>query len=126
MSVVLDASAILAIILNETGNDKVRAALNDATISTVNLSEIYATATEKGLDIAATRQGLAGLGLAIVAFGEAHAFLAGELRRQTRGYGLSLGDRACLATAMIEKRPVMTADRAWLQLALPVEVISIR
>ncbi|WP_236627700.1 hypothetical protein [Caulobacter sp. B11] len=46
--------------------------------------------------------------------------------RHHRHRGLSLGDRACLALAMREKLPVMTADRAWSDLDLPVEVVLIR
>lgn len=126
MSVVLDSSAVLAVVLNEPGSQRVGAALNGAVISAVNLSEIYATASEKGLDIAGIRGAVAGLGIRIVPFGDTHALLAGQLRPVTRSLGLSLGDRACLATAIFEKRPAMTADKAWLNLNLPIEIISIR
>ena len=126
MSVVLDASALLAMLLHEPGHDKVRAVLRGAAVSAVNMSEVYAKAAEKGLDVGAARQAFATLPRVVLAFDEAHAFLAGQLRVSTRAFGLSFGDRACLATAMLEKRPVLTADRAWLRLDLGVEIVPIR
>ena len=56
MSVVLDASALLAMLLHEPGHDKVRAVLRGAAVSAVNMSEVYAKAAEKGLDVGAARQ----------------------------------------------------------------------
>ena len=126
MSVVLDASALLAMVLHEPGRDVVRAALDGAVISTVNLSEVYTKVVEKGLDVDAVRAAIQTSPIHIVAFGDEHALWTGKLRKQTRAHGLSLGDRACLATAMHEKRPVMTADKAWRNLDLGIEVIVIR
>jgi PIN domain nuclease of toxin-antitoxin system len=56
----------------------------------------------------------------------AHAQTAGDLVRQTRAFGLSLGDRACLALGMELGAPVYTADRAWKKLGLPVQIRVIR
>jgi len=55
-----------------------------------------------------------------------HADQAGELCQITAALGLSLGDRACLATGLIEKMPVMTADQVWQRLTLPLEIKLIR
>ncbi len=126
MSVVLDASALLAVFLNEPGGDMVLTTLEDAMISAVNLSEIYATAGEKGLDIVAMRRSILALPIRIIPFDETHAAVAGQLRTQTRGLGLSLGDRACLAVAIVEKRRVLTADRIWQKLNLGVDIVLIR
>ncbi|MEI9906050.1 MAG: type II toxin-antitoxin system VapC family toxin [Asticcacaulis sp.] len=126
MSSVLDASAVMALIMREPGEEKVRGEIGDAIISSVNMAEVYSTCADRKLDPAVIGRTLSGMGLAILNFLPAHAFVAGQLRPLTRSHGLSLGDRACLATAMVEKLPVMTADRAWLTLSLPVEVISIR
>lgn len=38
----------------------------------------------------------------------------------------SLGDRACLALAMELKLPVVTADRAWIDLDLGIDICVIR
>ena len=65
-------------------------------------------------------------GLAIRPFDESLAVEAGFLRPATRQYGLSLGDRACLALALRERIPVVTADRAWSQLDLGIDIQVIR
>jgi len=78
------------------------------------------------LDVEAVRKAFSALSINVVPFGDAHAFIAGKLREQTRAYGLSLGDRACLATAILERRGVLTADKAWLNLRLDIEITSIR
>ncbi len=126
MSVVLDASAVLAMVLHEPGREAVRAVLAGAVMNTVNLSEVYTKVVENRLDVDAVRAAIQASPMRIVAFDDAHAILTGKLRQQTRQYGLSLGDRACLATAIRERRPVMTADKAWLKLGLDIEITSIR
>ncbi len=126
MSVVLDASAALALLLDEPGSEKVVGSIQGALISSVNMSEVYTKSVDLGKDVAVARAFFLSLPVRIVSFDDVHARLAGDLRRQTRRYGLSLGDRACLATAMLEKRSVLTADKAWLKLDLDIEIISIR
>lgn len=44
----------------------------------------------------------------------------------TRQLGLSLADRACLALARQLSLPVLTADHAWAEAALELEVKLIR
>jgi len=126
MTVVLDASAALALLLDEPGSEKVAAVIHGSIISSVNMSEVYAKSVDLAKDVDATRKFFRALPVRIVGFDDAHAFVAGRLRRQTRRHGLSFGDRACLATAMVEKRPVLTADKAWLMLDLDIEITSIR
>jgi len=126
MSVVLDSSAILAMVLDEPGHIAVRRALAGSLISAVNLSEVYTKVVEKRLDVDAIQLAMSASPIQVVPFNDLHALLAGKLREQTRAYGLSLGDRACLATAILEKRAVMTTDKAWRNLNLDVEIIVIR
>ena len=52
--------------------------------------------------------------------------MAAELIHVTQPYGLSLGDRACLALAIERKAKVYTADRCWKNLSLGIEVEVIR
>ena len=66
------------------------------------------------------------LALTIYPFDVVQARRAGLLRRQTRQYGLSLGDRACVALAVGLGMPAMTADQAWTELDLEIEVTLIR
>ena len=122
----VDASALLALLNQEPGGERVAAAMPDGVaLSAVNLSEVVAKLSEAGLPEAAVHQALDPLGLQTAAFDAELAYRAGLLRPLTRGAGLSLGDRACLALAQRLGLPVLTADRTWaeLQLGVAVQVI---
>jgi ribonuclease VapC len=125
--VVLDASAVLALLQNEAGAERVADLLSGAAMSAVNLSEVVAKLTDHGMPADDVREALDGLPLDVHAFDREAAFAAGELRRITRGAGLSLGDRACLALAARLGAAALTADRAWAALATDIApVILIR
>lgn len=111
MTHVLDASALLAWAQSEVGGERVAAVLNDAFMSTVNLSEVVAKIVERGASYRPLQLELAASGMTLVGFEPADAYAAGELRAATRRFGLSFGDRACLALAKRLDRPVLTADR---------------
>lgn len=125
MSLVLDASAILALVFGEPGGERVSEALPDAAIAAPNLSEILSIMIDRGRTQAEIQNVLAVMRPLVRSFDLRQAEQAGALRRNTRTRGLSLGDRACLALALTLKAPVLTADRAWagLDLGVPVEVI---
>ena len=124
-SVVLDASALMALIRGEAGADRVTVSLPGAIISTVNQAEVQTKLVAAGLDEKLAWWHIAEAGCTAVAFDEAQARLAGGLVRLTRPIGLSLGDRACLALAMQRHATVYTTDRAWegLDVGINVEVI---
>ena len=124
--VVLDASAILAIIFGESGDAGALALTSRARVSAVNLSEVVAEMDERGFDPTEAEMLLGGLGMEVAEFGREDSFRAGRLRQATRRMGLSFGDRACLALALRTGLPVVTADRAWVDLGLPVEVELLR
>ena len=126
MSIVLDASAALALILKEPGSEIVEAALGDAIISSVNMAEVYAKCADRGLDPAVVKAMFSGLGVTVSPFTDMHALASGRLRGSTRAHGLSLGDRACLALAVVEKAEVLTADKVWLKLGLNIAITAIR
>lgn len=121
---VLDASALLAYLHNEPGGDSVTLAA--AIISSVNWSEVVQKAIAGGVKTQGMRQDLESLGLVIADFSADEAELAAELWERTRGAGLSLGDRACLALGISKKLRVLTADRSWQDLDLGVEVRLLR
>lgn len=131
-SVVLDASALLAFLREEPGAERVAAALErGASISAVNWSEVLTKLGDLGFDLQACERSVEASGalaaaLAIVPFDAEQARLATELRAATRGSGLSLGDRACLALALHLRTAALTADREWSSLALPVEIRQVR
>ena len=126
MTIALDASAILAVINSEPGAEMVQNAWTDAAISAVNYSEVIAKLVETGLDDAEAIGILEALPITVHALDIAQAQRAGLLRRQTREHGLSLGDRACLALAMMLGLPAMTADHGWIDLDLGIETVVIR
>jgi PIN domain nuclease of toxin-antitoxin system len=123
---VLDASALLALLRNEKGAATVAACLSAAIISTVNQAEVQTKLVAAGVGEQEAWWHIAEAGCASVVFDEEQARIAGGLVRVTRPYGLSLGDRACLALALQRKAKVYTTDAAWKDLRLGIEVEVIR
>lgn len=125
-SVVLDASAVLAVLQREPGADRVLARLGGAAISAVNFAEVVTRLASKGTDLAQVLTDLHTLLGDIRPFDIRQAEAAGLLSASTRPFGLSLGDRACLTLAKHLNVPVLTADRAWAKLDVGVAVELIR
>ena len=123
---VFDSSAALAILLDEPRHRDFDAYLDSAAISAVNMVEVAAKLIDRGVTPVAMQAALGRLGFAVVALDSELAIQAALLREPTRKSGLSLGDRACLALARHLKLPVVTADRAWQDLDVGVEVLLIR
>ena len=123
--IVVDASALLALLNNEPGADIVAEAIPDAVISTINLSEVIAKLSSAGMPEETIRFILQPLGLNIP-FAEEQAYRAGVLHATTQGAGISLGDRACLSLAQMLEAPVLTADRSWVNLPINVKIKVIR
>lgn len=126
MSVVHDASSLLALAFDEPGSDLVRAALRGSFISSVNWSEVVQKVRGKGGDVTQLRGLFEGLGVTVEPFRATTAELAASLHPVTRELGLSLGDRACLALGLEKRLTVYTADRAWRAADLGVVVQPIR
>lgn len=126
-SAVLDASALLAFLKREPGEAIVAPLLADAVISAVNLSEVVAKLAEDQLPARQLIPALlASSGLTVAPFDEEMAILTGDLRPATRAYGLSLGDRACLALAEHLHLPAITTETRWDGLPLQVDIRRIR
>jgi PIN domain nuclease of toxin-antitoxin system len=124
---ILDASALLAYLQQEPGFEYVQAALaSGARISTVNLAEVLAKVVAGGVAIDAVIVRLAALGLTSEPFTDEDARASATICPITRGSGLSLGDRACLALGLRLAVPVLTGDRSWAQVPVGVEVRPIR
>lgn len=126
MTVVLDASALLAYLQRESGGDSVGRVLRGALMSTVNWAEVVQRVPNQDMGRLGLRGDLESLGLSFEPFSAVHAEIAGQLREATKTLGLSLGDRACLALGMDRDALVYTADRAWTKLSIGVEVESVR
>lgn len=128
MSVVLDASALLALLLNENGSVAVSAVLAEPALCTVNLGEVVGHFARNGVAEADIRRVLEPLPIESHAFDDDLAYAAGLLQPHTRSAGLSFGDRACLALAQRLGVRVLTADRSWegIGRALEIDVVVIR
>jgi ribonuclease VapC len=98
--VVLDASALLALINQEPGFEKVAAAISTACMSSVNVAEVVSKLMDKGFSEVEIREIFEALKVLIIPFDEEQGFIAGLLRAETKSLGLSLGDRACLSLAI--------------------------
>ena len=116
---VLDASALLAYLNEERGGDEVEALLDEALISTVNLSEVLQKVAVAGVEPAQLAFEVSGMGVGSVAFDARMAIAAARLWPLTKHKGLSLADRACLALAEAVNGIAVTADTAWASLDLP-------
>ncbi len=121
---ILDASAILAYLQSKKGKEKVEAILETSAISRVNATEVLTKLIERGMSLDKAKEAFDNLDLQIIEFDENQSLKAAELRPLTKHLGLSLGDRCCLALAILENLPAVTADKNWASLNFcKVEVI---
>ena len=122
---VLDASALLCLLFREPGAERVAELLPGASVAAPNLAEVIAKLVDHGEDAKRVAAELAELDFEVVPFDAEQAAIAGALRASTRGLGLSLGDRCCLALASTLGATAVCTDRAWEALGpqYPVEVV---
>lgn len=119
---VLDASAVIALIMGEPGAEAVEAVIAASAVTTVNLSEVVGYFARNGASEAEIREWIGALELEIVPLDMELAYSAGFLLPATRQAGLSLGDRACLALARRLGVRALTTDRVWRSIAAAVQV----
>ena len=112
-SVVMDASAVLALVRDEPGADMVTPHVGRATISAVNLQEVIKELLLGGLGATTIREILDELRLDVRPHDVEAAYAAAKMHTQTKEFGRGLGDRSCLALAMQLGVPALTADREW-------------
>ena len=125
--IVLDASAILAVVNREPGSERLTSAmLVNSAGSTVNVAEVYSKLVSRGGDPDEAWEDALSSIHEPVPFTAEHARIAGELVTRTRALGLSLGDRACLALGLALRAPVYTTDRSWKNLKLGIAIHVIR
>ncbi|HEY0758642.1 MAG TPA: type II toxin-antitoxin system VapC family toxin [Acidisarcina sp.] len=125
--VVLDASALLALLNEEPGAERLTdELLSNAVASTVSLAEVQSKLVSSGAAADESWKFISTLVSEVIPFTAEQARIAGDLVLQTRAAGLSLGDRACLALGATLNVPVYTTDRAWKGLKLGVRVHLLR
>lgn len=120
--VVLDASAVLAAFFDEPGADRIAEQMNGALMSAVNYGEVVAKLVDRGTPREKILEVMAQLDVEVIPADRDQSTIAGLLRSETRASGLSLGDRSCLALAIVRNGVALTTDRAWASLELDVEV----
>ena len=118
MALVYDASVLLAVIENEKGRDLALAHLaqEEGLISAANWAEVISKLAERGMPAQTIKDGLASFGLTVVPLDDEQAFAVGGLRPITKSLGLSLGDRCCVALALLRGLPVITTEKIWAKL----------
>ncbi|MGH7043058.1 MAG: type II toxin-antitoxin system VapC family toxin [Acetobacteraceae bacterium] len=122
IAAVLDTSALLAMLLAERGSERIEALLPQSAMSAVNLAETAAYLARQGATRDQIEARLQPLFLTLFDFDRELAIQTGLLLPITKPFGLSLGDRACLALARKLGVAAITADRAWLRAAAAVQV----
>jgi PIN domain nuclease of toxin-antitoxin system len=123
--VVLDASALLALIQNEPGADVIRALLKRAVMSTINVAEVLTALQRVEIQPKDAIVSICDVIQGIIPFDVEQAQCTAELQPYVRHKGLSLGDRACIALGQKLQVPVYTADKIWGELQLDNIVINI-
>ncbi|HEY9703764.1 MAG TPA: type II toxin-antitoxin system VapC family toxin [Allocoleopsis sp.] len=129
---ILDSSAFLAYLRDESGADIVENALIDGCyISIINWAEVLSKIVDLGENPAGIikqlkDEGLLENSLVIIDFTEEDAMTIAQLRSLTKNLGLSLGDRACIALGKRLNLPVLTADKIWNNLSIGIKIILIR
>ncbi len=126
MSLLLDSSAVLAAILGEPGGEIAFAAATEGAISIVNFCEVCTRLVQDGFSADAAQAQVRRFDLKLLPFTEQHALRAAALRPVTSHLGLSLGDRACLAHGLVDRKIIVTADRDWAKLDLGIDIRLIR
>lgn len=120
--VVLDATALLALLLDESGGKQVEEHLADAKVSAVSLAEVAARLTEQGMPIDEIRDVLEALGVEVVPFDTEMAYMSASLRVPAHKRRISLGARASLALGKGRDAAVLTADQGWAKLDIDVRI----
>ncbi len=124
--VILDASALLAALMGETGCELAAGQIAGAVMCAVNYSEVLKRLTQAGMANDLVTTTLAGLGFRVIDLDGRRAEIAASLWHDTKDFGLSLADRCCLSLAVVNGGRVLTAEIAMAKTALPIEVILVR
>ncbi len=124
-SIVFDASAILALLRDEPGADVVAQYIGDGLISAVNFQEVIKGLLRREVPIDAALAMLDALHLDVRPHERDDAIAAAKLYPATKEFGSGLGDRTCMALAIAEGLPVLTADREWAKIEIPGLTLSL-
>lgn len=124
---VFDSSVLIMLFAKESGYEFVRQNLKHAIISSINIAEVYKYCIEvQNLTEGDCRNLIKLSGIKIIDFCDEQALISAKIIKETKQYGLSLGDRGCIALAMFKNYPIFTCDKIWQKVDLDVEFIMAR
>ncbi|MBX3575791.1 MAG: type II toxin-antitoxin system VapC family toxin [Rhizobiaceae bacterium] len=126
MTYAIDTSVIMAILLDEPGRDVAARRVSGAVLNSVNLAEIITKCIEMAVPPEVAKAYIRDSNIEVAPFDAELAVAAGDLFKVAKKGVLSLGDRACIATAIRLNATALTADRVWSTLDLPCPVELIR
>jgi ribonuclease VapC len=128
--VLLDASSLAALVFQEEGCEAVESVLGSSYVTSVNMAELVVVLNRQGSDGASIATDLQAAGLTIVPVAWPHWQGLTKIEALHKETGakraLSLGDLCCLSYAVQQEMQILTGDRAWADLDLPVPVSLIR
>lgn len=124
--VVLDASAVLAVLFKEPGEDFVRPWLRGGWISAVNAGEVLNKRYRPGESLDRTVLLFRSLELRVVDFDFEQSVIAASFEPYARAANLSFADRACLSLGLMRELPVLTAEQNWTKPNLGIDIRLIR
>lgn len=125
--IVFDSSAIIALFAKEKGYELIKKHMKDAIISSVNIAEVYRYCIDvQNLTEDDANNLIKMLDIKIIDFNNEQALITASLVSKTKQYGLSLGDRACIALAIARKHSIITCDSIWQKLDVGTEFIMAR
>lgn len=120
--ILLDTSALIALIKKESGYQKIEEVLPYSAISSVNLCELVSILARNNILENEIDEIIEDIVPEIIPFCENIAIKAGKLSKYSAKYGLSLGDKACLATAEYYNMNVYTTDKIWSELKTHITI----
>lgn len=123
---VIDASAALAVLLNEPGSDLAGPHFAGNEMLVISYAEVVQRLWRQGRDLEIELRLPSCAGVSFVSPELKVARLAGDLERRTKPFGVSLADRFCLAHAMEQDMPMLTADHTFSLLGLPLNIKQLR
>ena len=122
--IVFDSSALIMLFGKESGYELVKQNLRHAVISSVSIAEVYEYCIEAcNLTEDDCRELIHLSGIKIIDFCEEQALISAKIIKDTKQYGLSLGDRGCLALAIHKNCPILTGNTIWQEIDLGIEFI---
>ena len=121
-SVVLDASAVTAVLRKEPGYENVIPRLRGSLISSVNLAEVTCLSQARGSSAEFDELAIRQMQITEVPFDRDLRRIVSFIYGKTLGGSVGFADRTCMALGLLKGLPVITGDREWLDYDVGVEV----